>query len=59
MRYLRTTWARWERDGTLPRLFEEGRQAQARMEQQFDDHIRRLTVDCMMVTGKATQTLPR
>ena len=31
-RFLRTTWARWTRDGTLPRLFEVGAKAQARME---------------------------
>ena len=31
-RFLRTTWARWTREGTLPRLFEVGAKAQARME---------------------------
>ncbi len=58
-RFLRTTWARWERDGTLRRLFEIGAPAQARMESQYDDHIRRLTMDGVSVTGKATATLPR
>jgi transposase len=58
-RFLRTTWARWMRDGTLPRLFEVGAKAQARMEAAYDDHILRLTLDGERVTGKATTTLPR
>ena len=58
-RFLRTTWARWDRDGTLPRLFEIGAPATARMERQYDDHILKLTLDRAEVTGKATATLPR
>jgi transposase len=59
--FLRTTWKRWAKDkeGTLARLFEVGAKAQARMEAQFDDHIRRLTLDRVVVTGEATATLPR
>ena len=57
--FLRSTQQRWLRDGTLRRLFEAGAKAQARMESQYDDHIRRLTLDGVSVTGKATATLPR
>ncbi len=57
-RFLRTTWARWSRDNTLERLFEVGARAQARMECQYDDYIRKLTMDRVSVTGKATATLP-
>jgi transposase len=58
-RFLRTTWARWQRDDTLQRLFKVGAPAQARMERQYDDHIRALTLDRVVVTGQATPTLPR
>src|SRR5262249_55111892 len=57
--FLRTTWARWSRDGTLAQLFKAGARAQARMARQFDDHITRLTLERVVVTGKATATLPR
>jgi len=46
-------------DGVLPRLFEFGARAQARMEREFDDHIRKLTMDGAVVTCKATESLPR
>ena len=29
------------------------------MERQYDDHIRALTLDRVVVTGKATEELPR
>jgi transposase len=58
-RFLRTTWARWDRDGTLPLLFEAGARAEKRMERQYDDHILKLTMDRVVVTGRATPTLPR
>ena len=58
-RFLRTTWARWQRDGTLTRLFEVGEPARSRMERQFDDYIRKLTLDGAVVTGAATKSLPR
>ena len=54
-----TTWARWQRDGTLTRLFEVGEPARSRMERQFDDYIRKLTLDGAVVTGAATKSLPR
>jgi transposase len=57
--FLRSTEARWKRDGTLQRLFEVGAQAQARMAKQYDDHVKRLTLDRVEVTGLATETMPR
>src|SRR6478736_5827256 len=50
-RFLRTTWARWLADGTLPRLFEVSARAQARMAKEYDDEIHRLTMDRVVVTG--------
>jgi transposase len=58
-RFLRSTEVRWRRDGTLRALFETGEPARQRMERQYDDHIRKLTLDRVVVTGKATATLPR
>ena len=46
-------------DGVLPRLFELGARAQARMEREYAGHIRKLTMDGAVVTGKATESLPR
>jgi hypothetical protein len=43
----------------LARLFEVGAPAIARMEKQYEAEIRRLTMDQVVVTGKATTTLPR
>ena len=57
--FLRTTWARWEKTGTLPKLFAVGAKVQARMERQYDAYISDLTLDGERVTGKATETLPR
>ena len=57
--FLRTTWGRWERDGTLPRLFEVGAAAEARMERAYRDHIRHLSIERAVVTGQATRTMPR
>jgi transposase len=58
-RFLRTTEARWRSDGTLRRLFQVGESARSRMERQYDDYILKLTLDRVVVTGKATPTLPR
>ena len=49
--FLRSTWARWDRDGVLRRLFEVGRKAEKRMEAGYDDEIRRLTLARAVVTG--------
>jgi hypothetical protein len=57
--FLRSTWARWDRDGVLPRLFAAGAKAEKRMEKQYDDEILRLTWERAVVTGKATETMPR
>ena len=57
--FLRSTWARWDRDGVLRRLFEVGRKAEKRMERQYDAEIMRLTWERAGVTGKATATMPR
>jgi transposase len=57
--FLRSTQQRWLRAGTLARLFEVGAPALARMEKQYEAEIRRLTMDQVVVTGKATTTLPR
>jgi len=57
--FLRSTWARWDRDAVLPRLFEAGAKAEKRMEKQYDDEIRRLTLARAVVTGEATATMPR
>ncbi len=57
--FLRTTWARWDRDGVLPRLFEAGATAEKRMEKQYDDEILRLTWKREPYTGEATATMPR
>ena len=57
--FLRSTQQRWLRDGTLRRLFEVGAKAEKRMEKQYDDEIRRLTWERAVVTGKATETMPR
>jgi hypothetical protein len=43
----------------LPRLFEAGAKAEKRMEKQYDDEIRRLTLARAVVTGEATATMPR
>ena len=57
--FLRSTWATWDRDGVLPRLFAAGAKAEKRMEKQYDDEILRLTWERAVVTGKATETMPR
>ncbi len=57
--FLRSTQQRWLRDGVLPRLFEVGAKAQARMENAYDAHIHKLTVDRVAVDGRATATMPR
>ena len=57
--FLRSTEARWRRDGTLGKLFEIGVRPQARMAQQYGDHIIRLTLDRVGVSGLATETMPR
>ena len=54
--FLRTTWKRWAKDGTLPKLFAAGAKAEKRMEKQYDDEIRRLTLARAVVTGEATAT---
>ena len=55
--------ARPSRDGCATarceRLFEVGAKAEKRMEKQYDDEIRRLTWERAVVTGKATETMPR
>ena len=55
--FLRSTEKRWRRDGVLPRLFDVGAKAQARMESQYVDYIHRLTLDGERVTGKATEKI--
>ena len=57
--FLRTTWKRWAKDGTLPKLFAAGAKAEKRMEAGYDDEIRRLTLARAVVTGEATATMPR
>ena len=57
--FLRSTWATWDRDGMLPRLFAAGAKAEKRMEAGYDDEIRRLTLARTVVTGEATATMPR
>ena len=58
-RFFRTTQARWGRDGMLVRLFDASARAQARMERQYDDEVRRLTWERHVLTGQATATMPR
>ena len=63
-RFLRTTWARWARDGTLERLFEVGAAAQERMRAQYDDHIVALSrrphrPDLPNTIGHRSKTMPR
>ena len=50
--FLRSTWARWDRDAVLPRLFEAGAKAEKRMEKQYDDEIRRLTLARAVVPAR-------
>ena len=57
--FLRSTQQRWLRDGTLARLYEAGAKAITRMEKQYDAEILRLTMDRVVVTGEATESLPR
>jgi transposase len=57
--FLRSTEARWRRDGTLQRLFEVGAPAMQRMAKQFRDRLIELSFDGEMVSGKATETMPR
>ena len=57
--FLRTTWARWRRDGTLQKLFEVAAPVQARMAKQYDDYIIKLSLNRVVATGQATATLPR
>jgi hypothetical protein len=56
---LRTTLARWRRDGTFDRLMETGAKVIERMHGQFQHHLWELTVDRQYVTGEATETMPR
>ena len=63
-RFLRTTWARWSRDGTLQKLFEIGDPARARMERQYDDHIIALSMrpyrpDRPNRIGHRSRSMPR
>ena len=57
--FLRSTQQRWLRDGTLRRLYEAGAKTLARMENQYDAEIRRLTWERERVSGQATESLPR
>jgi transposase len=57
--FLRSTQQRWLRDGTLQKLFAVGAEAEKRMEKQYDAEILRLTWERAVVTGKATETMPR
>ena len=56
---LRTTLARWRRDGTFDRLMETGAKVIERMHKQFQHHLWELTADRQEVTGEATETMPR
>jgi transposase len=63
-RFLRTTEARWRRDGTLERLFEVGAAAQARMARQYENHITELSMrpyrpDRPNKIGHKSKTMPR
>jgi transposase len=58
---LRTTAARWGRDGTFDRLLRIGATVTERMQRQFREHLIELSADpkrCR-VTGEATETMPR
>jgi len=60
--FLRSTQQRWLRDGTLDRLFEVGDPARARMERQYDDHIRDLSMQPYRPdrkVGHRSETMPR
>jgi hypothetical protein len=62
--FLRTTEARWRRDGTLERLFEVGAAAQARMARQYENHITELSMrpyrpDRPNKIGHKSKTMPR
>jgi len=58
---LRTTLARWRRDGTLDRLMEAGARVTERMRRQYQNHLLELTLNRSggPVTGQATETMPR
>ena len=56
-RFLRTTEARWRRDGTLARLFEIGAPVMARMDRQYHDHILK-TVDAAVSPGSSEHHRP-
>jgi hypothetical protein len=58
---LRTTLARWRRDGTFDRLMEAGAHVTERMRRQYKEHLWELTLDGTggPVTGEATEAMPR
>ena len=63
-RFMRTTEARWRRDGTLQRLFEIGAPVMARMDRQYLDHINKLSMrpyrpDRPNKIGHRSRTMPR
>jgi hypothetical protein len=63
-RFLRTTEARWRRDGTLARLFEIGAAVMARMDRQYHDHIVKLSARPWRpgrpnTIGHRSKTMPR